>query len=101
MSTLHIIRASAFSNNTVKNSIALLKGTDKILLIDDGVYNLNHAVLGEMTHLISKQQLFVIGAHIQARGVKCSATESELFTNITIDDVVELSLSVSQNITWQ
>lgn len=101
MSKLHIIRASAFADSTLKNGIALLKSDDTVLLIDDGVYNLQHPILSTLSNALTKHNLLVIGEHVQARGLQYSSSIKASITEITIDDIIDLTLSVKQSITWQ
>lgn len=98
MTTLHIVRQSAFSSNDLAQCISVLEPQDTIVLIDDGCYNLNHEL---MSHLINKldsaMQITVIGEHAKARAI----TPSNTIKSIEMTNVVELTFLHQKVITWQ
>ncbi|NMP32322.1 sulfurtransferase complex subunit TusB [Thalassotalea sp. M1531] len=95
MSTLHLIRTSAFADTNLAQCAQLLAKHDAILLLDDGCYNLKHPSIAT----ISEQQIdiFVIEHHYLARGLAL-APQSK---SIVIEDIPELMLNYKQSITWQ
>jgi tRNA 2-thiouridine synthesizing protein B len=45
MAMLHLIRNSGFNSNALTQCLEMILPQDSILLIDDGCYNLSHALL--------------------------------------------------------
>lgn len=97
MSTLHIIRRSISTHSSIKNSIELLSKGDVVVFIDDGIYNINDLIYQEIYKVISSTNIYVVVEHAQARGISIPDNMSA----ITIKEILGLSLSTTQSITWQ
>ncbi len=97
MTTLHLVRSSAFSTNLTNNCNALLNKGDTIVLLDDGVYNVNHNIF--MSLAANKVvKVLAIDTHVSARAISIDTQEVTL---ITVEDIIQLSLTHTQSITWQ
>ena len=97
MTTLHLVRCSAFKNTILDNCLSVLNKEDTLVLLDDGAYNLQHPVLQQVLKIIPQDQLIVVKNHAQARGI---IVDKQL-PAIALSDVIELSLKSAQSITWQ
>jgi tRNA 2-thiouridine synthesizing protein B len=97
MSTLHIIRRLESSHSSITNSIALLAEGDAVVLIDDGTYNINNMIYKNICKVIPSDNIHVIAKHAQARGLAIPGNISA----ITMKELLDLSLSTTQSITWQ
>lgn len=97
MSTLHIIRRSISTYSSIENSIALLSATDVVVFVDDGIYNINSLIYKEICKAITTGNIHVIVSHAQARGI----TTPDNISAITMKELLGLSLSTNQSITWQ
>ncbi len=51
MSTLHLVRKSAFTTNDFAQCLSVLDHQDAIVLMDDGCYNLNHSLMDNLMDL--------------------------------------------------
>lgn len=102
MTTLHIVRQSAFNSDDFAQCLHVLGNNDVIAFIDDGCYNLQHRLLNstDSNTLFSKKsiQLKVIAQHAKARSVPID--ESKI-THITMNDLVSLTFENDRVITWQ
>ena len=97
MTTLHLVRCSAFKSHTINNCLSVLGGEDMVILLDDGVYNLQHPVLQQFQTVIPDSNLLVIQQHALARGVKLMSEHQA----IELSELIKLSLETAQSITWQ
>ncbi|WP_448555197.1 sulfurtransferase complex subunit TusB [Thalassotalea montiporae] len=97
MASLHLIRTSSFSSDSFTNALTVMKSSDRIILLDDGVYNINHPILQNALALVGKENLFVIEHHYLARGL---ATDDAL-NFISMAALVALTEAANQIITWQ
>ncbi|TMM43251.1 sulfurtransferase complex subunit TusB [Colwellia ponticola] len=98
MSTLHLVRQSAFSRNDFEQCISVLAEQDSLVLMDDGCYNLKHPLMASLLKKDNnKVSIKVISTHAQARAVEVMAGISQ----ITMADVVELTFNHNKVITWQ
>lgn len=95
MTTLHMIRLSSFKN--VQESIALLSSNDVLVLLDDGTYNINQLILKDFITLLGSERVYVIKAHAKARGLHIPKEVNA----IELSDLIELTLTTNQSITWQ
>ncbi|MGB0938087.1 MAG: sulfurtransferase complex subunit TusB [Colwellia sp.] len=96
MSTLHIVRQSAFTSNSLKQCLQIALPGDSIVFIDDGCYCLTHPIY-EQYILGASLTLNIINDHAKARGI-------ELHKNIqaiNMSDLVELTFKMDNAITWQ
>jgi len=97
VTTLHIVRQSAFCTTDFAQCIQVLANNDVIVFIDDGCYNLKHHLIDDIEN--SKNiQLKVIEQHARARAV---VVDTSVFVNITIEGLVKLTFENNRVITWQ
>ncbi|MEY8214101.1 MAG: sulfurtransferase complex subunit TusB [Colwellia sp.] len=98
MSTLHLVRKSAFTTNDFAQCLSVLDHQDAIVLMDDGCYNLKHSL---MDNLIKRANstitINVITNHAQARAIEALTAVK----HIDISDVIELTFNHNKVITWQ
>ncbi len=92
MSILHIVRSNGFNDDRLQQCLNLLAENDKLLLIDDGVYNVSHPTCASLT-----QAIFAIDSHCQARNI----VEQGNVKQINIEEFVNLSEHAEKVITWQ
>jgi len=97
MTTLHIVRQSAFNTNDYAQCLQVLSDNDVIVFIDDGCYNLHHHLTNSINSKISIK-LKVIGQHANARAIKINEA---IFTKIEMTDLVSLTFENDRVITWQ
>ncbi|MCW8863690.1 MAG: sulfurtransferase complex subunit TusB [Colwellia sp.] len=95
MTTLHIVRQSAYATNDFEQCIQVLNDTDLIVFTDDGCYNLTHNCQKRINEQV-KQML--IADHAKARAIEFKETK---VTAITMDDLVTLTFQADRVITWQ
>lgn len=98
MSILHIQRTSAFEKSDFSQCIAAILPEDALILIDDGCYNINHSLFKALKEQSSDIPVFHLQQHAQARAIKPSASQS---TEITMEQLVELTFKYDSTITWQ
>lgn len=98
MSTLHIVRQSAFMTSDLAQCISLLLSEDTLVLIDDGCYNLSHRLL---TDLLSQPNnsitVNVIKSHAEARALLVPKGVNI----IEMTALVEFTFTHQKVITWQ
>jgi len=98
MSTLHIVRQSAFSNNDFAQCLSVLGQQDTLVLMDDGCYNLKHTLMASLIEQTNNTNCInVITSHAQARALEIQ----EGVIGIEMSDVVELTFTNQKVITWQ
>jgi tRNA 2-thiouridine synthesizing protein B len=98
MSTLHLVRQSAFATNDFAQCLSVLDHQDSIVLMDDGCYNLKHSLMDSLIKRVDGTlSINVITSHAQARAIDISAAVQ----HIEISDVVELTFNHTKVITWQ
>jgi len=99
MTTLHIVRQSAFNTNDFAQCTQTIKAQDTLVLIDDGCYNLSHPLKDEIP---KKMVIKVLALHAKARGITVmNMAQDDLLSLITMEDLVNLTLSAKNTITWQ
>ncbi|WP_159819953.1 sulfurtransferase complex subunit TusB [Colwellia sp. 20A7] len=113
MTTLHIVRQSAFTTNDYSQCLQVLGDNDVIVFIDDGCYNLHHHLTDNLIdNLIDNSnnnltdnienpiniKLNVIAQHANARAIKINEA---VFTQIEMADLVSLTFENDRVITWQ
>ena len=99
MTTLHIVRQSAFTTNDFYQCIQTLGNKDCIVFADDGCYNLQHYLINTMNTEKNKNiQLIVLSSHAQARAITIN---TELCTEIDMTALVSLTFNNDRVITWQ
>ena len=98
MSTLHLVRQSAFATNDFAQCLSVLDHQDSIVLMDDGCYNLKHSLMDSLLKRVDGTiNINVITTHVQARAIETMAT----INHIDMADVVELTFNHNKVITWQ
>ena len=97
MTTLHIVRQSAFNTNDFFQCLQVLGKEDVIVFTDDGCYNLQHNLIDSIDDN-KNIQLKVIKQHANARAIKIN---EEIFTKITMTNLVSLTFENDRVITWQ
>lgn len=96
MTTLHLIRDSALSNNTITLALTNLSANDVVVLLDDGCYNINQAFIKEVQHIVPFAQCFAVEQHVIARSLPLST-----LTLITYKQLLESIFNHQNVITWQ
>ena len=71
--TLHLIQRSPFSNSALKDCLNIFDPQDNILLMEDGVYGLQHPLL-QQTQLT----VYALQEDISARGLDSKDTIKEI-----------------------
>ncbi|WP_448550248.1 sulfurtransferase complex subunit TusB [Thalassotalea fusca] len=95
MTILHLLRTSPFSSHQIDNMLSVLNADDKIVLIDDGSYLINHQHLTTCME-ITNSAICVVESHIQARNIKLpNGIEAINFETLT-----ELFTKYQSTITW-
>jgi len=98
MSTLHLVRQSAFATNDFAQCLSVLDHQDSIILMDDGCYNLKHALMDSLIKRVDGTiNIHVISSHAKARAIETITT----IDHIEMKDVVELTFNHNKVITWQ
>jgi len=97
MATLHIVRQSAFNTNDFAQCLQVLRKNDVIVLIDDGCYNLHHPLISTINDK-DTIQLKIIDKHATARAI---TIDNDLCKCISMNNLVELTLTTNRVITWQ
>lgn len=98
MATLHLVRSSAFEKSDLSQCLSVLSKYDGLVLLDDGCYNIRHALMSEFMALLNNQNLFVIEHHFVARGLTLN---NNAIQAITPKQLIELTLNFDKTITWQ
>ena len=98
MSTLHLVRQSAFASNDFAQCLSVLDHQDSVVLMDDGCYNLKHPLMDSLIKRVDGSvNINVVVSHDQARAIEIiNAVKA-----IEISDVVELTFTHKKVITWQ
>ena len=98
MSTLHLVRQSAFASNDFAQCLSVLDHQDSVVLMDDGCYNLKHPLMDSLIKRVDGSvNINVITSHAQARAIEIIAAVNA----IEMSDVVELTFTHKKVITWQ
>lgn len=97
MSTLHLIRTSAFASHELSTALKTALINDAIVLIDDGCYNVNHALISEYINHTTPLSFYAIDEHCQARAISLN----NQIKAISMAQLVELSFSHNKVLTWQ
>ena len=99
MSILHLVRRSAFETQDLAQCLLNITVEDKVILMDDGCYNLHHPLIEQVKALCSVD---IIGIHAQARAVSLMAVEKNSTLGIiSIDELTELMINFDATCTWQ
>lgn len=98
MSTLHLVRKSAFTTDDFSQCLAVFVPHDTLILMDDGCYNLQHPLLADLFEKGSNPvNINVVSSHAQARAMK----SPEKVIHIDMPELVELTFEHERVITWQ
>ena len=98
MSTLHLVRQSAFASNDFAQCLSVLNHQDSVVLMDDGCYNLKHTLMDSLIKRVDGTvNINVVASHAQARAIEIITTVNA----IEMSDVVELTFNHNKVITWQ
>ncbi len=92
MTILHLVRTSAFTDDSLKQCLNLIASADQLFLIDDGVYNIHHSLIQGL-----KQPVFFLQQHVDARGLIAGSQQRSASYN----DLVTATLNAKKVITWQ
>jgi len=95
MTTLHLVRQSAYTTTDFAQCIQIAGNTDVVVFIDDGCYNLTHPLLAQISEHIP---LYVIDKHLTARALK---TPNDHITVLSMTELVSLTFTLDKVITWQ
>lgn len=99
MTTLHIVRQSAFATNDFYQCTQLLGNDDCVVFTDDGCYNLQHHLIDTIDTDSNKNiQLMVLSSHAKARAI---TVNTGLCTEIDMATLVSLTFNNDRVITWQ
>jgi tRNA 2-thiouridine synthesizing protein B len=99
MTTLHIVRQSAFTTNDFYQCLQLLGNDDCVVFTDDGCYNLQHHLIDTIHSDNSKNiQLMALSSHAKARAI---TIKPGLCTEIDMAALVSLTFNNDRVITWQ
>ncbi|MFQ3267146.1 MAG: tRNA 2-thiouridine synthesizing protein B [Colwellia sp.] len=98
MSTLHLVRQSAFATNDFTQCLSVLDHQDTVVLMDDGCYNLKHSLMDSLLKRVDGTiNINIISSHAQARAIETMAK----IRHIDMADVVALTFNHNKVITWQ
>jgi len=97
MTTLHIVRKSAFSSNDLAQCLALATKADTIVLLDDACYNVNHPLIAKTLNEQPELAINIMQTHAQARAVNIMNP----IKAILMEDLIKLTFTHKQVITWQ
>lgn len=99
MTTLHIVRQSAFTSNDFAQCLQVCQNSDIIVYTDDGCYCLTHSLISQVSAQVQQK---VITDHASARAINLThALTSSKVTAITMKDLVTLTFQAERVITWQ
>jgi tRNA 2-thiouridine synthesizing protein B len=96
MSTLHIVRQSAFATDDFAQCLSVVNQHDAVVLMDDGCYNVNHTLINNVMKQIG-DNINLVASHAKARAIEAQKT----IKLIEMADVVTLTFTHTKVITWQ
>jgi tRNA 2-thiouridine synthesizing protein B len=96
MSTLHLVRQSAFATNDFAQCLNVVNQHDAIVLMDDGCYNVNHTLINNLLKQVG-DNINLVASHAKARAIEAN----KMIKLIEMVDVVTLAFIHSKVITWQ
>ena len=97
MSTLHIVRQSAFNTSDYLECSKIIQSNDTVVFCDDGCYNLSHSITNLLLDKKTLISLKVIEFHAQARAIKIPSTVEA----VNMGALVDLTFQHDKVITWQ
>jgi len=71
--TLHLIQRSPFSNSALKDCLNIIAAKDSVLLMEDGVYGLQHSLMQQ-----TKLSAYALQEDISARGLDSKGNIKEI-----------------------
>ncbi len=71
--TLHLIQRSPFSNSALKDCLTIIDSKDSILLMEDGVYGLQHTLMQQ-----AQSTAYALQEDITARGLTSKSGIKEI-----------------------
>ena len=95
MTTLHIVRQSAFTSNDFAQCKQVTLQGDLIVFTDDACYNLTHPLVNSLDEHI---KVMAIKDHCQARAVTLDNSKASF---ITLEQLVKLTFDADRVLTWQ
>jgi len=95
MTILHLVRKSAFETSDFEQCINTLTCGDKIVLLDDGCYNVQHPLITSLEDTVDN--VMVVQAHAEARAIQ----GKETIQFISMSDLIALTFKHNSVITWQ
>ena len=99
MSILHLIRRSAFETQDLAQCLLTLSADDKLILLDDGCYNLHHSLMNKVKEIC---RFDIVEAHARARAVYLKDAESDTEVGIiSISELTEMITNFDAISTWQ
>jgi len=98
MSTLHLVRTSAFQTNDFEQCLNVIQSNDTIVLLDDGCYNLNHDLWQQALDKIVISALYIVAAHAQARAISVDDRE---VSSLSLEALMSLICETEKSVTWQ
>jgi tRNA 2-thiouridine synthesizing protein B len=97
MSTLHIVRKSAYNTTDYLQCSQLIQADDTVVFCDDGCYNLTHEITGALLNGNKTISLKVISSHALARAIIIPTRVNAIDMNA----LVNLTFHHEKVITWQ
>ena len=94
---LHIVHKSAHAHGSASDALTLISPDDKVLFIDDGIYNTLNGTTISQAYLQKTTHCYYLEEHASARGI--SGISSQM-TACSMTDFVDLSLAAQHNISW-
>jgi tRNA 2-thiouridine synthesizing protein B len=103
--TLHIVSTSPFGHGVFESLFTRCSKNDGIMLIQDGVYALNHVgIVNQLTQIQQTLDVacFVLKDDLTARANKAQPTNTDtaIIKWISMDDFVALTLNYKTTISW-
>ena len=92
---LHKVATSPFTDSNLQQCLKHMQPTDKLLLIQDGVYAMLNT--GFAATLQSLTTVYLLQEDVEARGL---TIKNEIFQGVSYSEFVDLSLSCKQVISW-
>lgn len=94
---LHIIQTSAGQQQSSTNAIALIQPTDKVIFIDDGVYNTLAETSVAEKFIQTGAQCLVLEEHLLSRGFQnCH----QRIKKTSMSEFVTHTFNAKHNISW-
>jgi tRNA 2-thiouridine synthesizing protein B len=98
MSILHLVRRSAFETQDLSLCLLALTAGDKVILLDDGCYNLHHPLIREVKQICT---LGIVKIHAEARAVSLITAEDNKITVLSMNELTQIFSRFDAISTWQ